>query len=427
MTIANIHQLFLNSNGVCTDTRNIIDNSIFFALKGERFNANTFANQALEQGASYAIIDEKKYVTSEKYILVDNVLQTLQQLASYHRQYLKIPIVALTGSNGKTTTKELIYNVLSTKYNTVATVGNLNNHIGVPLTLLSMNSDTELGIVEMGANHLEEIDFLCSITLPDYGYITNIGKAHLEGFGGLEGVLKGKTELYRHLQKQEKLIFVNADDPKLLKASKEMKTFTFSEFSKSDLHIKLLQANPMVSVEFDKTIINSNLIGTYNFSNISAAISIGNYFSIETDHIKNAIESYNPSNNRSQIIKKNNNTIILDAYNANPSSMKAAIDNFKQLDYSSKCVFLGDMFELGKEAAIEHQSIADLICTTDVNSIFLIGENFEKTITSDSRITKYKSYEDLKNHWDSNSDALKDVILIKGSRGMKLERILDLI
>ncbi len=423
MDISKLHELFLKSNGICTDTRKIKPNTIFFALKGTNFNGNQYAQQAISNGASYAIIDEKKHKISEQCILVNNSLNTLQNLASYHRKYLGIPIIALTGSNGKTTTKELIKCVLSAKYNTVATTGNLNNHIGVPLTLLSMNKDTEVGIVEMGANHLKEIDFLSNITHPNYGYITNIGKAHLEGFGSIEGVLKGKTELYKHLKKNNKLIFLNTEDNTLSEAAKGIQTHTFSTTNQSDTTIKLHQVNPMVEVLYNDTLIKSKLIGTYNFTNISVAIAIGNYFKIDTNHIKNAIESYTPSNNRSQIIEKNEHTIILDAYNANPSSMSIAIDNFEQFSHNHKVVFLGDMFELGDVAAEEHQKIVNQIISTSCNAIYLIGAHFFNTKTTDNRIRKYLSFKELE-----QSDFVlktKATILIKGSRGMKLERILD--
>lgn len=425
MDIPSIHQLFLESTGICTDTRKIKKNNLFFALKGANFNGNEYAEQAIKQGASYAIIDDKQFNTSDRFILVNDVLETLQQLATYHRNHLAIPIIALTGSNGKTTTKELINCVLSSQFNTTATSGNLNNHIGVPLTLLSMNKDTEIGIVEMGANHLKEIAFLCNIAQPDFGYITNIGKAHLEGFGGIEGVLKGKTELYHHIQENNKLVFLNTEDPKLLKASSGINTYTFSQQNNSDASIQLHNANPMVSVTYKNQEIQSNLIGVYNFTNIAAAIAIGSYFKLDEKLIKKAIESYTPSNNRSQIITKNDFTIILDAYNANPSSMNAAIDNLKQLESNPKTVFLGDMFELGKTAEEEHQKIADKISTTSFDSIFLIGENFHKISTTDPRIKKYRSFEDLQHN--QTFKKLQGTVLIKGSRGMKLERVLDIL
>ncbi|GAA4278240.1 UDP-N-acetylmuramoyl-tripeptide--D-alanyl-D-alanine ligase [Aquimarina mytili] len=427
MTIAQLHQLFLQSDGVCTDTRKTTSNTIFFALKGENFNGNTYAKKALELGASLAVIDEVEHKKSDKYILVDDVLKTLQELATYHRQYLNIPIIALTGSNGKTTTKELINCVLSTSFKTKATEGNLNNHIGVPLTLLSMTKDTQIGIVEMGANHLGEIDLLSSIANPDYGYITNIGKAHLEGFGGIDGVLKGKTELYRHLKKHNKKIILNLEDEKLLNASSGLDTYSFSQSNTSDVCVQLLDANPTVITLYQNDTIKSNLIGSYNFTNIAAAIAFGSYFNIHSEKIKAAIESYIPTNNRSQIIKKGDYTIVLDAYNANPTSMEAAIDNFDQANYDTKIVFLGDMFELGADASIEHQKITDRINNVNVQEAYLIGANFFKTTCNDmnTHVHKYESYDELEKNWTLKNK--KGAILIKGSRGMKLERILDLL
>ncbi len=426
MTTSQLHQLFLKSDGICTDTRKIKNNVIFFALKGERFNGNTYAKKAIEDGASFAVIDEHEYKLSDQYILVSDVLKTLQDLASHHRAHLNIPIIALTGSNGKTTTKELINNVLSSRLKTTATVGNLNNHIGVPLTLLSMTKDTEIGIVEMGANHIGEIDFLCSIAKPDYGYITNIGKAHLEGFGSIEGVLKGKTELYNHLKKHQKLVFINIDDKKLLDASSGLNKYSFSQTGESDITIQVQDNKPNVSVSYQNTTIHSNLIGAYNFTNIAAAITIGNYFKVNKEDIKKAIENYTPSNNRSQIIQKNNYTIIMDAYNANPTSMEAAIKNFKTLESKYKIAFLGDMFELGNDATIEHQRIVDQIIDAQINEIYLIGNNFYKTKhRNDSHVQKYMSFTDLENSLRIKNKEC--AILIKGSRGMQLERILDLL
>ncbi len=428
MNISQIHQLFLDSTGVCTDTRKIEKNTIFFALKGDNFNGNTYADKAIDLGAKYAIVDETKFKTSPKHILVNDVLKTLQELATYHREYLKIPIIGLTGSNGKTTTKELINNVLSSKFKTTSTIGNLNNHIGVPLTLLSMTKETEIGIVEMGANHQGEIDFLSSIAKPDYGYITNIGKAHLEGFGGIEGVLKGKTELYRHLKKNNKLAFVNAEDPKLAKASLDLKTYSFSQKETEDVTIKFIGINPNVIASYQDLIIESNLIGAYNFSNIASAIAIGDYFNIKPYQIKKAIEAYIPSNNRSQIINRDNCTIVMDAYNANPSSMEAAIKNLDLIKgYTFKIAFLGDMFELGEEATIEHEKIAEFIVDTNVDEIYLIGSNFYTTKNNDPRIRKFETFNQLKDNWSLTVKPAENIILIKGSRGMKLERLLDLL
>lgn len=426
MNIENLHTLFLNSTGVNTDTRKITKGNLFFALKGEHFNGNLFAKKALELGASYAIIDEGEFtVENSKTILFENVLQTLQELATYHRNYLKTPIIALTGSNGKTTTKELINAVLKEKYKTVATLGNLNNHIGVPLTLLSMNKNTEMGIVEMGANHPEEIAALCNIAQPDFGYITNFGKAHLEGFGSVEGVIKAKSELYHYLKKNNKTVFINKEDIIQVEKSKSIQSFSFGQKnSGANLEINLLDANPFLKVNFLKTEIESKLLGHYNFSNIAAAIAMGIYFDVSQGNIKKGIENYTPGNNRSQIIKKGSNTIILDAYNANPSSMLAALENFDQLDAKSKIVVIGDMFELGTDAPSEHQNIVDYIEKKCLTQAFIVGENFFKTNTE--TVKKFKDFEALKLQL-SNIRVENAHVLIKGSRGMALERVLDLI
>ena len=416
MTIENLHTLFLKHQLIDTDTRKIRRNSLFFALKGENFNGNKFANEALNKGASYAIIDEAEY-NGDHTILVENVLNTLQQLANFHRKQLNIPIISLTGSNGKTTTKELINAVLSKKYKTSATTGNLNNHIGVPLTLLSMTSETEIGIVEMGANHLKEIELLCKIAEPNFGYITNFGKAHLEGFGSVEGVVKAKSELYDFLRNNGAKAFVNSDDVKQVQQSKGIEIITFNNEK-----IQFIEANPFVTVQFKKTLIKSQLIGKYNYQNIAAAIAIGNYFNVEVNEMKDAIENYIPSNNRSQIIQKGTNKIILDAYNANPSSMQAALENFKQLEDSSKIVFLGDMFELGNESTLEHQKIAELATSFHFKEVYLIGKAFSTTNVKNAFI--YDSFEAFKT--SKMNPILNATILIKGSRGMALERILDL-
>ena len=321
MSIAKLHQIFLEFPVVCTDTRKITENCIFFALKGENFNGNDYAEAALKKGASYAVVDEDKYAGVQNILVVDDVLTTLQMLANYHRKQCDAKIIALTGSNGKTTTKELINAVLSQKYKTVATIGNLNNHIGVPLTLLSIKRETEIAIIEMGANHLKEIEFLCSLAEPDYGYITNFGKAHLEGFGGVEGVIKGKSELYEYLTKHKAIIFINADDPiQLEKTGTYIRKYGFTQDKKEFYKIEFIKASPYVSLQFEDTTVQSNLIGSYNFTNCCAAILMGKYFNVPANLIKEAIESYVPQNNRSQIIEKNSRQIILDAYNANPST-----------------------------------------------------------------------------------------------------------
>ena len=421
MNIHKLYQLYQQSYKVSTDTRKIESDSLFFALKGDNFNGNEFAEEALKKGASYAIIDEKKYQSQPNIILVEDVLKSLQSLAAYHREQLGIPIIGLTGSNGKTTTKELINAVLSSTYKTVSTIGNLNNHIGVPLTLLSMTSETEIGIVEMGANHLKEIEFLCDIALPDYGYITNFGKAHLEGFGSLEGVIKGKTELYQHLKKRNKIVFVNGNDPLQIEKSEGVKRITFGSES-TTLNIKFIEADPFVVLQYNSVIIDSKLIGTYNFNNIAAAVAIGNYFNVSDKAIKDSIENYIPANNRSQIIRKGGNTIILDAYNANPTSMKAALDNLSDLTDINKIAILGDMFELGLEATIEHQRIADQITTLGIEKAYLIGENFFRTSPKKTNMELFRTFDEFKAHI-SDLKFDQSTLLIKASRGMALERI----
>ncbi|RRQ47432.1 UDP-N-acetylmuramoyl-tripeptide--D-alanyl-D-alanine ligase [Maribacter algicola] len=423
MKIDELHQVFLNYPRVCTDTRKIKPGDLFFALKGDNFNGNEYADQALEKGAAYAIIDEEKHTGKQK-ILVENVLKTLQNLGTFHRRSSKAKVIGLTGSNGKTTTKELINSVLSKKYRTIATSGNLNNHIGVPLTLLSIKEDTEIAIVEMGANHQKEIEFLCSIAEPDFGYITNFGKAHLEGFGGVEGVIKGKSELYDFLIANEKGVFMNADDPIQKEKLKDyINKYGFSTSDTKYYQIRLVEANPFVVISVEDTIMGSQLIGEYNFTNCCAAVIMGKYFNVHLDKIKAGLEEYVPSNNRSQIIEKNGLKIVLDAYNANPTSMYAAIQNFTKIEGGTKVLFLGDMFELGESAHEEHQKIADLAKELDFDNVFLIGQNFYEV---KSGFKKMKSFDDLKNHLTKYS-LPNSTFLIKGSRGMALERILELI
>jgi len=419
MNIDKLYALFLKQQIIDTDTRKIRKGSLFFALKGENFNGNTFALEAIKQGASYAIIDEDKYQTLPNIILVESVLTTLQQLANYHRKQLNTTIIALTGSNGKTTTKELINCVLSSKYRTTATIGNLNNHIGVPLTLLSFTNQTEIGIVEMGANHLNEIENLCKITEPNYGFITNFGKAHIEGFGSVEGVVKAKSELYNFLRETNGTAFINRDDIKQVEQSEGINTIHFN-----NKKIEFLTAKPFVKIRFKNTDISTQLIGKYNYSNVAAAIAIGNFFNVDKLDIKQAIENYTPTNNRSQIIQKGTNKIILDAYNANPSSMYAALENFDQLEDFNKIVILGDMFELGESTVIEHQKIAELTTSLNFKEVYLIGKAFSTTSVKNASI--FESFEMFKKTIDF-STFKNSSMLIKGSRGMALERILDLL
>ena len=418
MKIEDLYSLYTQNYLADTDTRNIRKGSVFFALKGDNFNGNKFAVDALNNGASYAVIDEAAFNKQPSTILVANVLETLQELAQYHRNQLNTPIISLTGSNGKTTTKELINCVLSKKYKTTATTGNLNNHIGVPLTLLAIKPTTEIGIIEMGANHLNEIEFLSKIARPNLGLITNFGKAHLEGFGSVEGVIKAKSELYDFLRETKGIAFVNSDDPLQLKQSKGIETITFN-----NKEIEFIEVNPFVKVQFQNVVIQSKLIGKYNYNNIAAAIAIGNYFKVSINNIKNAIENYEPANNRSQIINKGSLKIILDAYNANPSSMKAALENFNVLKDEQKIVILGDMFELGKDSAKEHQQIADFAASLNFNKLILIGKAFS-TIVVKNALT-YADFEDFKAS-NKNLNLKNTTLLIKGSRGMALERILNL-
>lgn len=427
MKIEALYQYFTQCTSVCTDTRKIEKDCLFFALKGDHFNGNLFAGRALESGAKYCVVDEEQYAIDDRYILVKNVLESLQHLATFHRNQLSIPIIALTGSNGKTTTKELINAVLSKKYKTTATLGNLNNHIGVPLTLLRMNEATDIGIVEMGANHPKEIGLLCKIAQPDYGLITNFGKAHLEGFGSLEGVIKAKSELYDYLMAHQKTIFVNENDHLQVRQTLNSKNvYKFGLLTSLDTMLEIIDTQPYVILKYNENIIKSQLTGAYNFNNIAVAIAIGSYFKVDRKYIVSAIEDYTPTNNRSQILEKGSNTVIMDAYNANPTSMLAALENFKQQNQQHKAVFLGDMFELGETAEDEHQSIVDYLEKNDLGKAYLIGKNFFKTNVKNKRILKFETFEDL--NMNLQNDPIEDsFLLIKGSRGMALERILELL
>ncbi len=425
-----LYEVFKNHPIICTDSRSVVSGCIFFSLKGPNFNGNTFAEKALELGAVCAVIDEAQYKKDERYILVDNVLITLQQLANHHRKHLTIPVLAITGSNGKTTTKELIRNVLSKKYRTIATKGNLNNHIGVPLTILSITKDTEFAVIEMGANHQNEIDSYCRIAEPDYGLITNVGKAHLEGFGGFEGVKKGKGELYLWIAKNGKGIFLNGNSNDLIAMAKEFKfpqTVLYGTGQEFYCMGELESDEPFLKVNWKcgntKSIINTQLIGRYNFENILSAICIGNFFEVNPDDINDAIESYVPDNSRSQIIKKKSNTIILDAYNANPTSMVAALDNFRKVSAHHKIVFLGEMAELGEESFAEHQKIISVLARESYDKIILVGENFK--IFSDKIKGLYFDDSEKATSWLKENPIEDSLILIKGSRSSKMEKLME--
>lgn len=424
MDIKSIHSVFLKSTGVSTDTRNIKNGQIFFALKGDNFNGNSYADQALKNGAKLAIIDEPQPDMTNM-VLVKDTLQCLQQLSTYHREYMQIPIIAITGSNGKTTTKRLVAEVLSKKFNIKATKGNFNNHIGVPLSLLDFDEKTEIGIIEMGANHQKEIAFLSEITKPDFGYITNFGKAHLEGFGGIKGVIKGKSELYDFLKAHNKMAFVNADDQKQMKKLANSKKFSFGEDIHADYHIHFKKADPFVELEFEGIHVSTKLIGDYNFRNIAAAVGIGYYFGVDVLKIKEAIQNFEAKDNRSQIKITTYNTLISDAYNANPTSMKAALESFDNQKAEKKIAILGDMFELGDDKIIEHQNIAELTSTLNIDSVYFCGNIFHDALQN-KEFTTFKDFESLKSHLQKHP--IKDTrVLIKGSRGMALERLYDVL
>ena len=428
MKLETLYSYFLKSTGICTDTRKIEKGCLFVALRGDNFNGNTFTQQALDKGAFKVIIDDiSQHKNTGETIICKNTLVLLQKLATYHRQQLNIPIIALTGSNGKTTTKEIINTVLSKKFKTTATLGNLNNHIGVPLTLLSMTKDTEIGIVEMGANHTKEIEALCEIAEPNFGYITNFGKAHIEGFGSIQGVIQGKSELYKYITKEKGTLFFNADDPiqnKLL--GNYPAKVGFSQTQKDFYNLKQIDANPYVALQVAQINITSKLIGGYNFTNICAGAVIGNFFDIPLKDIKQAIEEYLPTNNRSQLITKGSTQIILDAYNANPTSMLAALQHFNAIKADTKMVFLGDMFELGETAQQEHQDIVDYLSNTNIDEIYLIGSYFSNTKSQAKNCHKYKTFETLKSDF-KNTTPKGTTILIKASRAMALERIVSLL
>ena len=423
MTISQLYDCFLACKGVSTDTRQITEDCLFVALRGDKFDGNLYAKDALEKGAKYAIVDNSDFAVDNRYLLVDNSLEALQALAHYHRKQLIIPVVGLTGSNGKTTTKELIAVVLSKKYKTYATKGNLNNHIGVPLTLLAIDKSYEMAVVEMGANHQKEIELLCRIAEPTHGLITNIGKAHLEGFGGIEGVRKGKGELYDWLVSSGGTVFVNGANPTLLEMAQE-RNFKESVAYLTDSDVlQMLESSPFVNYQIaEEKTIQTHLTGRYNFENIAAALAIGTYFGVPDQDANQAVADYNPTNNRSQIIQKGTNTLIMDAYNANPSSMAAAIENFGKLEAERKMVILGDMLELGEESPEEHLALGKLVAQQKFDIVILAGKLMKDALPALPKAYYFPDKFSLHN-WIVDHPQHTTHVLIKGSRGMGLETV----
>ncbi|MBS1760809.1 MAG: UDP-N-acetylmuramoyl-tripeptide--D-alanyl-D-alanine ligase [Bacteroidetes bacterium] len=421
--IKELYQIYLQHPSVQTDTRKLKSGDVFFALKGENFNGNKFVKQALENGASYAVIDEKEFEIQGKTLLVNDVLSALQDLAKYHREQFNIPIIAITGSNGKTTTKELIHAVLTSTYKTYTTEGNLNNHIGIPLTILKIKLDAEMAVIEMGANHQKEIESYCQYAMPTHGLITNCGKAHLEGFGGEEGVRKGKGELFDYLRKNNGIAFIMQDYPYLNEMSKGISEIISYGTANATIAGKILASEPFLKIQITKGPINeiqTHLVGSYNFPNVMAAAVIGNYFNISADKIKKAIENYIPSNSRSQLLEVGSNKIILDAYNANPSSMKLAIENIASINTAHKVLLLGAMAELGAESLAEHKAIVELINTKQWDNVVLVGGDFLKF---KHPYISFKNAEEAK-EWYQQQNFEHTTLLIKGSRSMQMEKIL---
>lgn len=431
MHIEDLYNIYLKYPIICTDTRKISEGCLFFALKGDNFDGNAFASQSLNAGASYAIIDNPAQKVNDATILVDDVLNTLQQLANYHRKQLAIPFIGITGTNGKTTTKELVKSILSVKYKTYATQGNLNNHIGVPLTILSIGKSIEIAIIEMGANHQKEIAALCRIAEPNFGLITNVGKGHLEGFGGFEGVKKGKGELYDFLKENSGLVFVNQDSSHLMEmaTARQLKNVSYySTSSDSNIQGEIIESDPFLVIDWisdsQRHRVKTNLTGPYNLENVLAGIAIGKHFGLNIDEINQGISSYNPANNRSQITRTERNILICDYYNANPSSISAALDNFAALSADKKVLILGDMFELGEESISEHTVIVEKAIGIKADVKIFIGKNFFQNRSEDAQFyeTTDEAYESLKLNPLSNA-----TVLIKGSRGMKMEKLVEIL
>jgi UDP-N-acetylmuramoyl-tripeptide--D-alanyl-D-alanine ligase len=425
MQIEKLYEIFKESNKISTDTRQILPGSVFFALRGDKFNANEFAAQALEKGARCVVIDDPAFQINDRCWLVDDSLKALQALAKYHRSKLTIPVIGLTGSNGKTTSKELLSAVLSKKFNTYATRGNLNNHIGVPLTILSIDSSCELAVIEMGANHVGEIALLCSIANPSHGFITNIGKAHIGTFGGFENIIRGKSELYQHLIDHEGTVFINSQNSILANMAKRFKNPYFYPAPGDYYHAELLEADPFIRfIAENGAEVQTQLIGAYNFENIAAALCIGKFFGVDAGDANRAVAEYIPANMRSQVIKKGSNTIILDAYNANPSSMEAAILNLAGMQTPNRVVILGDMFELEEEAEKEHQRIGLLLNEKKINQVYLCGQLMKSAKNEIPSARYFEKKEALMEELKKNP-IHDSIILVKASRGIGLESIVD--
>ena len=425
MQIQELYSLFLAHPSLQTDTRKLQPGDLFFALKGPNFNGNQFAKQALEAGAAYVVIDEPVNFTDERLVSTDNALTTLQQLAKYHRTQFDIPFIAITGSNGKTTTKELIHEVLSSTYITYTTKGNLNNHIGIPLTILSVKKDAEIAVIEMGANHQKEIESYCAYTLPTHGIITNCGKAHLEGFGGQEGVRKGKGELYDYLRANNGTVFLMNDYDYLLEMSKGITNIKTYGTSNADIVGVTDNNTAMLEVIMQKGSsiqhIKTQLVGSYNLPNVLAAVAVGKNFNVPDEKIKSSLENYAPSNSRSQLIEKDSNKIILDAYNANPTSMKAAIENFAKMEGADKILLLGGMMEMGPESVKEHAGIVELLNQYQWKNVVLVGGDFDKVNHS---YINFKTSSEA-GSWLKQQQVKNSLLLIKGSRSMQMEKVLE--
>lgn len=429
--IIDIYKAFLQSTGISTDSRNCPAGSMFVALKGERFDGNQYVKAVLEEGAAYVISDCADFINEDHVFVVKDALSTLQDLARYHRRQLGIPIVAITGTNGKTTTKELLAAVLSSQFNVKATVGNFNNHIGVPLTLLSFDASMDIGVVEMGANHIGEIKALCEIAEPNYGMITNVGKAHLEGFGSFDGVKTAKGEMYDYLQKSSGCIFINKENAHL-QAMAQLNEQRFEYGQGGDVDGEIEQLAPFLSVkwgkknQFNSYHVQTNLIGGYNLENILSAIAIGVYFKVDEKNINSALESYQPTNNRSQFVETKSNKVIMDAYNANPSSMEVAISNFSMVEAEYKTIILGGMKEMGEDSDAEHEKLVKLIGQHDFANIILVGDEFKAYDKIKTNVHWFSNQEQLSSYLSENP-IVKNYILVKGSRSNQLEKILTVL